>query len=262
MSKIQFPSVAGMFYPAQTEVLIEDIEAMLQQAGSAPAPIPKALIAPHAGYIYSGPVAASAYATLTPAAEEIQRVIVLAPSHRVGFKGLAASSADYFRTPAGDLEVDRDAVNSALELPQVQLFDEAFSGEHALEVQLPFLQQVLTQFKLVPFIVGDATARQVADVLERLWGGRETLIVISSDLSHFLTYDKARERDQATSQAIADLAFERIGYEDACGRIPVSGLLLAAREKGLHSEILDQRNSGDTAGDKNRVVGYGAYLFH
>lgn len=262
MNKIQFPSVAGMFYPAQPAVLTADIDAMLRESEKSGTTPPKALIAPHAGYIYSGPVAASAYATLIPAADRIRRVIVLAPSHHVGFEGLAASSADFFRTPTGDLPVDRDAVDKALELPQVQLFDNAFAGEHALEVQLPFLQQVLNEFTLVPFIVGNATARQVADVLELLWGGEETLIVISSDLSHFLTYERARERDRATSRAIAELSYERIGYEDACGRIPVSGLLLAARDHHLQAEVLDQRNSGDTAGDKSRVVGYGAYVFH
>ena len=262
MNKIQPPSVAGMFYPDDPQVLATDINTMIRAADSPTASVPKALIAPHAGYIYSGPVAASAYATLLPAANEIHRVVVLAPSHRVGFSGIAASSADFFRTPSGDLTVDRKAVERALELPQVQQFDQAFSGEHALEVQLPFLQQVLNEFTLVPFIVGDASARQVADLLELMWGGAETLIVISSDLSHFLDYDQARRRDTATSKAIADLDFEAIGYEDACGRIPVSGLLLAARELGLQAEVLDQRNSGDTAGDKSRVVGYGAYVFH
>lgn len=262
MNKIQRPSVAGMFYPADPGQLGAEINELLREAGTNGGACPKALIAPHAGYVYSGPVAASAYVRLLPQAKTISRVLVLAPSHRVPFSGLATSSADFFNTPLGDVAVDRVAVEQALELPQVQTFDRAFAGEHALEVHLPFLQVVLEDFRLVPFIVGDANAEDVARVLDLLWGGAETLIVVSSDLSHFLDYTSARQRDQATTRAIEMLSPEQIDYHDACGRTPLNGLLLAAREHSLHPHTVDLRNSGDTAGDKSRVVGYGAYVFN
>ncbi len=261
MSKVQMPSVAGAFYPSDAAQLNSDITELLQHAQHNKATPPKALIAPHAGYVYSGPVAASAYVRLLPIAKTIKRVLVLAPSHRLPFSGLATSGADYFNTPLGDVAVDRQAVDQALTLPQVQIYDQAFAGEHALEVHLPFLQMVLKDFSLVPFIVGDAPAEDVAQVLDLLWGGAETLIVVSSDLSHFLDYASARQKDQATTRAIETLAPEQIDYHDACGRIPLNGLLLAAREHGLHPHTVDLRNSGDTAGDKSRVVGYGAYVF-
>lgn len=261
MSTVKLPSVAGMFYPDDPAVLAAEIDQFLAQAKPPAGPVPKALIAPHAGYVYSGPVAANAYAQLIPAADRIRRVVILAPAHRVPFRGLATSSADWFRTPLGDVPVDRQAVEAALQLPQVREFDMAFEGEHALEVHLPFLQQVLKDFAIVPFIVGDAAPEEVAEVLELLWDGDETLIVVSSDLSHYLDYYTARERDSRTSRAIEALRPDQIGFEDACGRIPVSGLLLAARAHGLQAHTLDLRNSGDTAGDKSRVVGYGAYVF-
>jgi AmmeMemoRadiSam system protein B len=261
MERTQLPSVAGMFYPADPTELSHDVRALLAQAGDG-GPAPKALIAPHAGYIYSGPVAASAYARLRPLAEQIERVVLFAPSHRVPFVGIAASSASRFRTPLGDVAVDRAAVEAALRLTQVKEFDLAFEGEHALEVQLPFLQLALGEFRLVPFVVGDAEGAEVAEVIETLWGGAETLIVVSSDLSHYLDYASAKTRDRHTTTAIEALDPAAIDYHDACGRTPVQGLLLAARRHGLQVETVDLRNSGDTAGPKDRVVGYGAYLFH
>jgi AmmeMemoRadiSam system protein B len=223
---------------------------------------PKALIAPHAGYIYSGPIAASAYATLAPAHATITRVVLLGPAHRVRVRGLAASSAAQFETPLGAIDLDRDAIELALTLPQVKLMDEAHVLEHSLEVQLPFLQEVLDRFSLAPFVVGDAGADEVAEVLDLLWGGPETLIVISSDLSHYHDYATARRLDAATTLAIESLRPQDIGYDQACGRIPVNGLLALARRRGLHAQTLDLRNSGDTAGPRDQVVGYGAYVFH
>ncbi len=262
MSSVLLPSVAGMFYPEHPAELRRQVDAFLAQARPADEPPPKALIAPHAGYIYSGPVAASAYRRLLSAADSIQRVVILAPAHQVPFRGLATTSADYLRTPLGDIAVDREAVSRALTLPQVQEYDQAFEGEHALEVQLPFLQRTLDDFRIVPFIVGQASASDASEVMDLLWGGSETLIVVSSDLSHFLDYHRAREKDLRTTQAIESLSPEAIGFDDACGRVPVSGLLLSAQEHGLQASTVDLRNSGDTAGDKNRVVGYGAYVFH
>ncbi len=261
MNKIQMPSVAGMFYPDDPKQLKAEVSEFLRDATTDDHRAPKALIAPHAGYIYSGAVAASAYVRLLPLTNTIKRVLLLAPSHRVAFNGVAAPSADRFNTPLGDIEVDRDTLDQALTLPQVQTYDQAFSGEHALEVHLPFLQIVLEDFSLVPFIVGDAGAREVSQILDLLWGGKETLIVVSSDLSHFLDYASARQKDQATSRAIEMLAPEQINHYDACGKTPLSGLLLAARKHTLQPHTVDLRNSGDTAGDKRRVVGYGAYVF-
>lgn len=260
MSRIRRPAVAGMFYPSASQ----ELRTMLQEflAAAAPAGVaPKALIVPHAGYIYSGPVAATAYAQLRAAREEIRRIVLLGPSHRVPFRGLALSSAQVFATPLGDVPLDLEAAEAVRRLPQVQVLDQAHALEHSLEVQLPFLQEVLDEFTLVPLVVGDASATEVAEVLEVLWGGPETRIVISSDLSHYHDYETARRMDAATSRAIEALEGDAIGYEDACGRIPVTGLLAVARRHGLQAHTLDLRSSGDTAGPRDQVVGYGAYAF-
>lgn len=262
MSSVLHPSVAGMFYPAHADELKHQVDSLLAEAQPVNEAAPKALIVPHAGYIYSGTVAASAYRRLPTAAERIQRVVIFAPAHRVPFHGLATTSAEYLRTPLGDIPVDRKAVAAALTVPGTQEYNRAFKGEHALEVQLPFLQRTLNDFSIVPFIAGQATPQDVSAVLNLLWGGDETLIIISSDLSHFLDYHRARAQDLHTTQAIESLDPEALGFDDACGRIPVSGLLISARKHGLHAKMVDLRNSGDTAGDKSRVVGYGAYVFN
>jgi AmmeMemoRadiSam system protein B len=262
MTQIRTPAVAGMFYPGDHQELQSMVTSMLDAVtATASTPI-KAIIAPHAGYIYSGPVAASAYALLKQQAHMIQRVILLGPSHRVPFRGLAASSAEIFQTPLGPITVDVAAVQRVASLPQVTLLDEAHSLEHSLEVHLPFLQLVLDDFQLVPMVVGDATGEQVSEVLDLVWGGEETLIVISSDLSHYHDYDTARQMDRRTCDAIESMQPENINFDDACGRIPVSGLLLSAKRHGLHVHTLDLRNSGDTAGPRDQVVGYGAWIFN
>lgn len=255
------PAVAGQFYPADPNQLADMMQDMFAQAKPASPSRVKALIAPHAGFIYSGPVAASAYHSLVQQADQIKRVILLGPSHRVGFHGLATTSAASYRMPFGEIPIDHLAISSIQGLPQVVELDQAHESEHSLEVQLPFLQTVLNDFTLVPLVVGDCPANQVAEVLEVIWGGSETLIVISSDLSHYNSYEMARKQDQNTSKAILKLTPEAIQYDDACGRNPVSGLLLAAKQHHLHASLVDLRNSGDTAGPRNRVVGYGAYLF-
>jgi len=264
MHTIRHPAVAGMFYPSDPKQLHGMMSLFLKNAAQSAVDSipPKAIIAPHAGYIYSGPVAASAYARLKPVHDKIQRVILLGPSHRIPLFGLAISSVDQFITPLGPVNLDHDAISSISDLKQARVLDEAHSLEHSLEVHIPFLQEVLDQFTLVPLVVGDARPDEVAEVLERLWGGPETLIVISSDLSHYHDYATAQQMDRATSSAIENLELEKIHSEDACGCRPVSGLLYLARKKGLQAETIDLRNSGDTAGDKNRVVGYGAYVFH
>lgn len=260
MPLIREPAVAGIFYPADMETLRAEVLRYLDEArGDAPAP--KAIIVPHAGYIYSGPVAASAYARLTAARDTICRVVLLGPSHRVGFRGLAVGTADTFRTPLGDVPVD-EIVKKLHAFPQVRVLDQAHALEHSLEVQLPFLQMSLTHFTLVPLVVGDADPEEVAEVLEFLWGGPETLVVISSDLSHYHDYQTARAMDRATSRAIESLAVEALQYEDACGRRPIQGLMHLARRHGFRIDTVDLRNSGDTAGPRDRVVGYGAYVLH
>ena len=260
MGSIRAPAVAGSFYPADPRELKGMLSEFLAAARGDDS-VPKAIIAPHAGYIYSGAVAASAYARLKPARGHIARVVLLGPAHRVGFRGLAFSSADYFVTPLGSIAVDQEALKAIAALPQVQLLDAAHLREHSLEVHLPFLQEVLGVFKLVPLVVGEAEPREVGEVLEKLWGGPETLIVISSDLSHYHDYETAQRLDTATSHAIEALKPEAISHDQACGRNPVNGLLYVARKKHLTAKTVDLRNSGDTAGPRDQVVGYGAYIF-
>lgn len=262
MQTVRTPAVAGLFYPANATELHTQVQQFLNQIELPAEPPPKAIIVPHAGYIYSGPIAASAYARLKSAQSMINRVVLLGPSHRVGFRGIAVSSMTAFATPLGQVSIDQAAVELARTLPEVSVLEQAHAQEHSLEVHLPFLQEVLGEFKLTPLVVGDARPAEVGVVLEALWGGPETLIVISSDLSHYRDYQTARALDQATSKAIEELRFEDIGYEQACGRNPVNGLLWVARRKSLHGETIDLRNSGDTAGSRDQVVGYGAYVFH
>ncbi len=263
MNTIRQPGVAGTFYPGDAAELRRAVAGFLADAtppdeDTAP---PKAIVVPHAGYVYSGPVAAGAYARLEPLRHTVTRVVLLGPAHRLAFKGLALPGADAMATPLGAVPIDRDAVAAIAHLPQVGELARAHDGEHSLEVHLPFLQMVLADFALVPLVVGDTGFDQVAELLEILWGGPETLIVISSDLSHYHDYHTAMRMDRATSDAIQALDGALIGHDDACGRIPVGGLLQAARRHGLTGRTVDLRNSGDTAGPKDRVVGYGAYLF-
>ena len=263
MHDVRPAAVAGMFYPGSSAALAESVRACLADGATRPLPggtLPKAVIVPHAGYVYSGPIAGAAYARLAAGRRTIRRVVLLGPTHRVPVRGLALPTARAFATPLGVVEVDRKAALLALTLPQVQESDAAHALEHSLEVQLPFLQAVLDEFRIVPFAVGDATADEVADVIDRLWGGPETLIVISSDLSHYHRYAEARAIDRGTADAILALGPE-IDHEQACGATPVNGLLLCARRRGLAAELLDLRNSGDTAGDKSRVVGYASFAF-
>lgn len=260
MSGIRPAAVAGTFYsenPAQLHADVQEMLAHLPSGNSAP----KAIIVPHAGYIYSGPIAASAYAQLVAARHTINRVILLGPCHRVPLSGLATSSADYFETPLGPITIDRDLINNTLQLAQVEEFDLTHQQEHSLEVQLPFLQEVLEAFTLVPLVVGDASAADIHEVLELLWGGDETLIVISSDLSHYHDYTTAQAMDALTCKAIENLDGNAIDNEQACGRNSVLGLLRAAQQHSMKVTTLDLRNSADTAGNKDQVVGYGAWMF-
>jgi len=255
------PAVAQLFYPGDARSLADEVTSYLEQTQDTPlAPgFPKAVIVPHAGYIYSGPVAASAYDLLRPARGVVRRAVVLGPCHRVPVRGLALPAASAFDTPLGRIPLDEEAIASIRGLPQVVESAATHAQEHALEVQLPFLQQVLGEFSLVPLVVGSVAPEKVAEVLEHLWGGDETLFVISSDLSHYHSYEAARRIDGATVQAI--LGFDAgISHEQACGATPVAGAF-AARRKGLAPKLLDCRNSGDTAGGKDQVVGYASFAF-
>lgn len=258
MAAIRRPAVAGSFYPAEPRQLRETVRGYLAAAGDG-GPVPKAIIAPHAGYIYSGPVAASAYARLRPARGHIRRVVLIGPSHRVPFRGLAVTDAHGYGTPLGDIAIDHAAVKALRALPEVTVLDAAHGPEHSLEVHLPFLQEVLGAFKLVPIVAGSAAPEVVAQALEAVWGGDETLIVVSSDLSHYLDYDSARRLDGRTVRAIEDLDPAAIGHDQACGRVPIAGLLTVAKRRGMSIHTLDVRNSGDTAGPRDGVVGYGAW---
>lgn len=255
------PAVAGLFYPANaTELrhMLGDLMARVQYTGK----VPKALIAPHAGYIYSGLTAARAYITLQSIREQVRRVVLLGPAHRVYTRGLALSTADYFTTPLGDIEIDSDAIDKIADMPQVITFDETHQQEHSLEVHLPFLQILFHDFRVIPLVVGEASPEEVAGVLERLWGGDETVIIVSSDLSHFHDYETACRIDRMTTSAIEQLQLEKIGSQQACGCMPVRGLIKLARDLEMSVKTLDLCNSGDTAGNRDRVVGYGAYAFY
>ncbi len=259
MQNIRHPAVSGLFYPADQGVLAREVNAMLAAAHTSGVS-PKALIVPHAGYVYSGAIAASAYAALKGVAPRIRRVVLLGPTHRVPVRGLALPGTDAFVTPLGPVQVDSAAAKVIAHLPQVVVSPQAHAQEHSLEVQLPFLQTVLTDFKLLPLAVGMASAEEVTEVLELLWGGDETLIVISSDLSHYLPYDTAKRVDGATVHSILELK-QGIVHEQACGATPINGMILAARRHRLTPQLLDLRNSGDTAGPRDGVVGYASFAF-
>ena len=259
--KVRPAAVAGRFYPAQAAELRRVIESFLGNVQLDNAAAPKAVIAPHAGYIYSGPIAASAHARFASARQVIQRIVLIGPSHYVSFEGLAVSSAQAFETPLGLTPVDTESVRRICALPQVRVVDQAHAREHALEVHLPFLQVVLGDFSIVPLMVSEASEEAVAEVIESLWGGPETRFVISSDLSHYHDYAAARDMDLVTSRSVEQLRPEDITEGRACGRTAICGLLQAARKHGLRGRAVDLRSSGDTAGPRNEVVGYGAFVF-
>lgn len=255
--KARQAAVAGLFYPAETATLGLTVAELLAAAPTGEGDA-KAVIVPHAGYRYSGPTAAHAYRLLEGRRQRIRRVVLLGPAHRVYLEGMALPSADAFTTPLGAVSLDADGVRRALAQPATLISDEAHADEHSLEVHLPFLQAVLDDFRLVPIVVGVCPAREVQTVIEALWGGDETLIVVSSDLSHYHSYDDAREIDAETTARI-EAREPTLRGEEACGAYAVNGLMLAAKAKKMQVRTLDLRNSGDTAGDRHRVVGYGAY---
>ncbi len=263
MSSIRMPAVSGLFYTSNTAMLRGEVEAFLSDAIQHYDTLlpftPKAIIVPHAGYIYSGIFAAAAY-NLVASSAVISQVVLLGPSHKVPLRGMALSSSDFFRTPLGDIAADKSDIGQLLQLPGVTVNDQAHLHEHSLEVQLPFLQVVLERFEILPVVVGLTPAHEVAALLENVWGGDETLIVVSSDLSHYHSYSEAVRIDKETSKDVQSFS-THIHGEQACGCYAVNGLLCEAKRRGLAVNELVVANSGDTAGDHQRVVGYGAYAF-
>ncbi len=282
MARVRSAAVAGTFYPADAGELRDQVQTMLDVAarvdrpesddrpGVAPISVsaserrargrgsPAALIAPHAGYVYSGPIAARAFGTLRRRSSGIDRVVIIGPSHFVPFGGIALPDADVMDTPLGSVPLDREACDRVRRFPHVATAAEPHRREHALEVELPFLQIVLGDFSVVPLVTGDATPQQVAEVLEAVWDHR-TLVVVSSDLSHFHDYDTARRLDRATADAIVEGRPHDLGRGSACGRLAIQGLLAATLRRCLDVSLLDLRSSGDTAGGRDEVVGYGAF---
>jgi len=253
------PAVAGLFYPGDPAVLRDDVDALLAAVEAASGATPKAVVAPHAGYVYSGSTAASAYAALRQAAP-VDHVVLLGPTHRVGVDALALPGVDALATPLGEVPVWAEGVAATAALPQVVVSARVHAEEHSLEVQLPFVQRVFPGVPVLPLAVGWVTPQQVAEVLEAVWGGPETVIIVSSDLSHYHEYGEARRIDHVTIEQILGLAGP-LDHEQACGATPVNGLLLAAQRHGLAPRLLGACNSGDTAGDRRRVVGYAAVAF-
>jgi len=254
-------AVAGLFYADNPDRLRTQVLHLLADVEASRDVMPKALIAPHAGYAYSGRVAAAAFATLRDSARTITRVVLIGPAHYVYVRGIAAPTVDAFETPLGRVAVDQEALSTIADLRFVTRSDAPHAPEHALEVELPFLQNLLASFQVIPLVVGDATPQEVALVLRRLWGGPETLIVVSSDLSHYHDYEIAQQLDAATAAAIEDGDWASLGPDQACGCLAVAGLLLEAGRHGLKAHRLSLSNSGDTAGSRDRVVGYGAWMF-
>lgn len=259
--RIRPAAQAGRFYPAEPDRLQGDVQRFLSQAAAAGEGVPKAIIAPHAGYAYSGPIAGSAFRSLAAGRDSIRRVVLIGPSHYAHFEGVAATNADAFATPLGLVPIDREQVQTLQAASGVRSFEAAHAPEHCLEVELPFLQVVLGEFELVPLLVGEADADEVGAVLDAVWGGPETCVVVSSDLSHYLDYDEARRKDGETADAIVALNGDALDSHCACGHRAIAGLLRVARQRGLRGRVVDLRNSGDTAGPRDRVVGYGAFHF-
>jgi hypothetical protein len=255
-------AVAGYFYPASKETLTKKIEKYLNQAVVNIKEKPKALICPHAGYVYSGPIAAYGYKSIMPFYQEYQHIILFGPSHFEYVPGIAYHPAEYFETPLGKIPVDKELLNKLLSLPYIYESIDAHKKEHSLEVQLPFIQYIFKNhtYKILPLAVGKISPEQILEVLKTLYNN-QTLIIVSSDLSHYYDYKTAKALDEKTAIAIEELNPYQIQFEQACGRLPIQGLLLFAKEKNWKPIRLDLRNSGDTSGDKSRVVGYGAWCF-
>jgi AmmeMemoRadiSam system protein B len=259
--KIRETAVAGTFYEASEGALRLQLASLMAEVQAPAVDRPKVLIVPHAGYIYSGATAAQAYATVAHLSADITRVVLFGPAHSVHLQGMALPDTDAFATPLGMVPIDRESVLRACALPRVCLSDEAHRLEHSLEIQLPFVQTLLGEFSLVPVVVGHCTAQAVAVVMDALWGGPETLLIVSTDLSHFHTYEEASAIDKRTCQRLLDKDTSLDGH-DACGAYALNGLMSSAHCEALKIQQLALCNSGDNAGNKDRVVGYGAFILY
>lgn len=259
--RVRPAAVAGLFYPGDPAELRDAVSGYLSQAPTVAGPIPKALIVPHAGYIYSGAIAAAAYSQVVHRRSQIRRIVLIGPSHRVHLRGMAVPSAEVFQSPLGSVPVDRELKARVLEQEHVIESDAPHLSEHSLEVQLPFLQVLFDDFALLPVALGSASPPAVAAVLADVWGDEETLVLVSSDLSHYLTYDEACAVDNETITAILRNDATLTG-EQACGCIGINGLTFLARQRSARLEEIARCNSGDSAGDRSRVVGYGAFALH
>ncbi len=259
--RVRRAAVAGLFYSNDPHQLRQDVEDLIAAAPTFSASPVKAIIAPHAGYVYSGSVAGAAFAAVREQSADVRRVIVVGPAHYVALRGIAIPTVDAFETPLGRLPIDQAAVASISDLPFVHFSDAPHAPEHALEVELPFVQMLTRDCELVPMVVGDAEPVEVAQALDRLWDGASTLIVISSDLSHYHDYDTACRLDRDTSALIDAGEWAQLNAKRACGYLPVAGLLVETTRRGLVATRLALCNSGDSAGDRARVVGYGAWAF-
>lgn len=255
--RVRPAAVDGVFYPDDPARLGADVDRFLAAAKHPPLR-PRALIVPHAGYEYSGPVAASAYALLADLEPKPRRVVLLGPAHTVPLLGMALPEADAFATPLGLVPVDEAGCATAGRLPRVATSARAHEREHSLEVQLPFLQRTLGAFSLVPLLVGQTEPAEVGAVVDALWT-EDTLLVVSTDLSHELTYDSAKRIDTYTARRICALDVAHIENGQACGASPLRGFLHAVQRRSARVELLDLRSSGDTAGGHRRVVGYAAF---
>lgn len=262
-TSVRPPAVAGLFYPDDAGELRETVSEYLRQhaAATAAAQSPKALIVPHAGYIYSGGVAAAAYATVASLRRAVRRIVLIGPSHRVYLRGMAVPTATSFATPLGRIEIDHELKSLLLQRGNVVEADAPHAQEHCLEVQLPFLQMMFDEFTLLPVVLGAIAPEHVAAALAQVWGDATTLVLVSSDLSHYHGYEEARQIDAATSAAILRRE-ARLAGEQACGAVGINGLLYLAGQRQLAVGEIARCNSGDTAGDRSRVVGYGAFAVH
>lgn len=259
--KIRKEAVAGTFYPEGTIELETLITTLLHEKDLPDIPPPKAIIVPHAGYVFSGSIAASAYRKIKSFSSLIKKVVILGPSHRVSFNGIALSSDEQWATPLGNVEVDQETCCELKTIDFINYNDAAHKEEHSIEVQLPFLQKTLNDFTIIPLLSCQTSLKEAVYTLEKVWGDEETLIIISSDLSHFLNYDDCRKKDHETVNAIENFDYDKLKNDDACGLIPISALLAVAKQKKMKMETLDVRCSGDTAGRRDSVVGYASFGF-
>jgi len=257
---LRIPAHAGQYYPADAGFLEKVVDEYLTDGGTV-SEIPKAVIAPHAGFIHSGRIAGKAFAVWKAQEVRARRVVLIGPSHYYDFPGIALPDSTRFQTPLGEVQVDPAADDLKRKFRYVRVFEAAHYPEHALEVLLPFLQRAVPGAKIVPLITGRTEMSQVSAVIEEIWGGADTLLVISSDLSHNHPYEIAQKVDRQTARAIVEFDFSRLTADQACAYQAMRGFLKAAIRKEMRCSLLELRNSADASGDMSLVTGFGAFHF-